>query len=265
MFCQVLPDAPPPAPERNESKNRMYTILGTAIALFVLAVVVLFFIFTRLGGTDFVGTVQNFAPWSEIGMNPTYEQVFNRFIVAPEWSEREIGEGAATVQMVGNLRETGERLAVIWNVSPHPTQRNYYYVNPQSITFAGALTADTFEMDDFLFFIFDAYMRGHLVFPMDEWIEALDELIDPDLIGIWAIVDATAAGWFVGGETLEFFEDGFGIERLGEQFWEFEWFADGEFLLMDYFEMALEYFYDVAGGELRLTDAEGNIIVFTRR
>ncbi|MCL2170403.1 MAG: hypothetical protein FWB74_10320, partial [Defluviitaleaceae bacterium] len=256
---------PPPVsgPPRKKGIGMTIAMIGIIAGVVAIGVVAVLFIANR--GFDYVDFVQGHQRWVYAGMDATYSQVFNRFVHEPTWTYRE-GAGVMIVEITGHLRDTGESLRQVWWVYDSPRQPNYAYITPRYLTLGEYVFTSAFEIDLFSHFIFDAYHRGLFSLPVDELFALGDDLIDPALFGTWTILDHTAAGWFVGGETLTFFEDGFGIERLGVSTWEFEWFADGLFLELDYFNdnMLFEYTYIVLGNILFLTDQYGNTVEFTR-
>jgi len=241
-------------------------MIGMIVGVVAIAVVAVLFI-TGRSRFDYVDFVQGHQPWIYQGMNATYNSAFNRFVHAPVWSYYEdTGAGVMVVEINGHLRDTGEVLRKVWWVYDSPHDPEYSYIIPRYLTLGDYFFTSAFEIDFFSYFIFDAYTRGLFSLPLDELHALGSDLIDPALIGRWTIRDHTAAGWFIGGETLEFFADGFGIERLRTDFWEFEWFADGLFLELDYFvaDMLFEYTYLIVGSTLFLTDINGNTIEFDR-
>jgi hypothetical protein len=85
-------------------------------------------------------------------------------------------------------------------------------------------------------------------------------------------------GWFMGGEILEFYADGYGLERYGASGWEFIWYDfsiqqgphDSNILVIIHLDdgMELAYGYAVYGDELYLWSEYGpdgpDFIVFVR-
>ena len=116
-----------------------------------------------------------------------------------------------------------------------------------------------------------SYTREQSIVTIMRLLNELDEVVSGDTaslpasispIGLWSIQDDTAAGWFIGGETFEFFENGSGIERLHEDFWGFNWSVQGSVLTMVYNHQTLVYNLEIIEGRLHLT-SDGDTMVFT--
>jgi hypothetical protein len=250
----AMPGAAPPE-EPKRKRRAVFSAIGT-----VLIVGIGLFLFLWGGRVNYISLVQDFAPWDEF--RTTYNELFNRFVTNPDWSESR-QDGHRYVHIRGNLNGTGEQFATTWRTTASQTQRNLTYIHLASIQIGNEVFDGFVERQDISWLMFLAFNEGFQQFRLDDWLYAVDDLIDPALFGLWFIVDETAAGWFIGGETLEFFSNGFGVERLSFSAWEFEWFADGFHLHKDYGDFYFDYTYMILGGELRLTDDIGNTIIFT--
>ena len=97
-----------------------------------------------------------------------------------------------------------------------------------------------------------------------EEIAYLAEILElqEELYGLWHVADPGESEWFVGDETVEFFVDGTGRERLLDIEWTFTWRIDPEYprfllwMLHDEFEMG--YYLDIVGdGRMFLFDSAG--------
>lgn len=129
--------------------------------------------------------------------------------------------------------------------------------------------------------------------PEDYWYEAgkdgsywpgADNAADAlhnEIVGAWFVQDSSGCQWFVGGESVEFFSNGTGTERLGENAWPFTWaleyvmsptddagiepFAAALKLVLRYEHQVLSYFPEIWAGDLLLYEHAGPPLVFVRR
>lgn len=109
----------------------------------------------------------------------------------------------------------------------------------------------------------------------DVWEEPAD--LRGEIIGRWFVSDALSCQWFVGGEVVEFFANGTGVERFGVSEWTFTWalewvwtVTDGPgdqeiealMLIMNYDQFTLAYFPEIWESELLLFLHAGPPLVF---
>ena len=118
---------------------------------------------------------------------------------------------------------------------------------------------------------------GSLIEPIDEWYlrehsgnEGLATGYEAEIIGTWRVTDGYEwHDWFIGGEVIDFYEGGTGVESLDGSTWHFTWWAE-EGLEMNYnadepYEMnmiSLNMIYEYEQTELRfyLYDNDGSIL-----
>jgi len=109
--------------------------------------------------------------------------------------------------------------------------------------------------------------------------------IDINIVGRWQLdyfVDTWGDGasdafynWFVGGETLELFADGTGVERLGASSWDFTWFIEQvwsymgtgfymDILRMDYGSFEMSFWFRVGDEYMAFFTDGPDYIAFSR-
>ncbi|MCL2753984.1 MAG: hypothetical protein FWE44_07550 [Defluviitaleaceae bacterium] len=232
-----------------------------------------------------------YRPWQNFGYTNTYQQILVRYIVNIEWSEQIAGGVVNGIILNGNVRGTNENIEIRWSIDRH--HHDHLHFTPDRIMLDWALYTSHWDIEDFMWFMLDAFIDGYQLLPMydwwawydwdggdgdwwdddwnddwDWWDDGYAYMVDPALVGSWQIIDNTARGWFVGGETLHFFADGFGEEHLFNT-WGFEWFADGwglEIYFFDHHIGDLFYYYEVIEGQLHLFAEDGSYsIIFNRQ
>jgi|GEM_PF-3124797 len=288
---------PPPMPKKSNTGLIIGLILGGAFLLVLIAIIVVIMLFS-VPRSNFIERVETVKPpqvvntnvsevqmhqyWQGFGYfyNNTVSEVINRFVSDPIWhSHNEI------VEVFGRLHGSNELLVIIWNIDI------FGDITINSITIDDTTYTNYWDMDDFMWFMLEAMNDGFWQLPIEDWwsfyygwndnweddhwvnddwwLDFDDDhiyMVDPALVGIWHIIDLTASGWFVGGETLEFLSDGFGIERLSWDVWEFEWFAeDGNLLMLYHNGEEFDYIYEIVDGDLHLYDEIGRLLIFNRR
>jgi len=71
-----------------------------------------------------------------------------------------------------------------------------------------------------------------------ENLSSIEPLVNEQgVIGRWRVIEAASSDWFVGGEIIEFFANGFGTEQFQGSTWAFEWYIIENQLLMFYEDM----------------------------
>lgn len=156
---QTQPQTPDGSVETSKKKKtgKLVVFLGVVILVCVVIITAM----NWNGKVDYVESVAAHTPFANTqGLPYTYEEVLNKYIVSPEWEERQDGD-EHYIDISGTMKGTDYKVVITIKVSPDSSDPNMALINPESVVIDGEQSPTQNDAVEFLLVMFSAYDEGY--------------------------------------------------------------------------------------------------------
>lgn len=132
-------------------------------AIVVLMTVIVLCFLSSCSSTDFIATVKAHKPLTSQSLPYTYEEVLDKYLISPKWTENVSGDSAVVTvsgEVKGDTDNLGDMVIKI-DVTPIPGDDSSVKISLKSLSYGGNQSSSAGEAGDLLAALFLAYDYGY--------------------------------------------------------------------------------------------------------